>query len=434
MTNNTLKIQKLIPLAVGLFVGGTVWAQPGSGIRAGDQTVLIPSFNLSFNHNDNVNLRRRAISEGGEDLGRNDSDSFLNTQFALAMTHWGDFAQYNARAWFGQRRYDENTRLDRDTYGVSSGIFWTSSNADTTARIDLSLQRAVDRTENEQNIVGDPVEIEELENVSERVERDELRANLVLTQALTPRIRGNAGYNIADISYNEDRFNDRTSHLFSGELSYRLSEKTSPFVRVQLGLDDDEGLDGYARKPSYLIGVRYRPTDKLNLSASVGYESYTRTPLVLSPNIDEQKVERLPGDELKNSGLKFLASIQYAATPKTRVSLNGRSGYNSVASPGSSSREEISFSAALNHQTTRQINQRLSVAWREDDYLTPLPARGEEFDELKETIWYQYRIDYQTVRPWLSLFGNLSYEDGSSQIPGDSYTETQITLGLTARY
>ncbi|MCC5843116.1 MAG: outer membrane beta-barrel protein [Verrucomicrobia bacterium] len=416
-----------------MFATSLACAQPGSGIRIGEQTVITPEVSASVNYNDNVNLRRRALSEGGEVLNNNDSDRFLNTQVSLAFRHWTDQTQWNARAWYGERRYDEQSNLDRDTYGASAGLFWVSPAATRDLSWNASFQRAVDRTELT-GVAVDTESSEELDNVSERVERDEIRSSLALGQQLTTSVRGTASYSLTDIEYKEEQFNNRTSHLFTGELSYQFSDKTSPYFRVGLGLDDDEGLDGNAERPFYLAGIRYRPTDKLFIDVAVGYETYTRTPLVFEPNFEEQRMERVPGDELKNSGLKYTANIRYAATTKTRVTLSARNGFSAGSSQGSSSREETALSAALSHQTTSQLSQRISISWREDDYLTPLTVQGEDVNELKETLWYQYRLDYQTVRPWLSLFANLSYEDGSSRIPGDNYTEMQITAGARARY
>ncbi len=422
-------------LILSTWAGSQIQAQPGSGIRVGEQTVFSPAVNASMNWNNNVNLRRRAVSDGGEVLDERDSDVFVSAQYSLSFRRWSDQLQSNGRIWYSDRWYDQNTNLDRDTYGASGGLFWANPGASSDISWNISFQRAVDRTELNEGFIGDTEETEELENVAERVERDEIRSNIRLGQKLSDTIRGSLSYHFTDIRYNEERFNDRISHLISGQLSYQWTDKTRPYLRAGIGLDDDEGLDGYAEKPFYMVGVSHRATDKLNFDISVGYEEFTRKPLEFRPTFNEENdVEVLPGERLRNSNIKFIANVNYAATPKSRLNFSARNGYGSVASPGSSSREELSFSAALNHQTTRQLSQRFSVAWREDNYLTPLPARGEEFDELKETIWYQYNLSYQTVRPWLSLFGNISYEDGSSRIPGDSYTETQITVGLTARY
>jgi len=426
------KILLGIILGMGMQPG---FAQPGMGIRVGEQTVLTPEVDVSFNHNNNVNLRRRAVDDpAGDVLDRRDSDWFLNTHATLSLRHWVARTQIQARSWFGARRYDKNDILDRDTYGASAGLFWTNPAASTNLNLDISYQRAVDRTESVERLVGEAGDADEFENISERVERDEFRALVNLGHQVSHNLRGSLAYQLTDIDYKLDRLNDRTNHVISAELSRQMTDKTSPYVRGGIGLDDDEGFDGYAEKPFILFGVRHRATDKLNLDLAVGYESYTRTPYEFEPDQDGNIANRAPGEELKDSSLKYTASVTYAATAKTRLSLRARNGYGSVATRNNSSREESSVSLALHHQTTPQLSQRLTASWREDDYLNPIMAKGEEVDERKETLWFQYNVNYQTVRPWLSLFGTVSYEDGSSRIPGDSYTETQITLGARARY
>ncbi len=399
---------------------GTLFAQPGNGIRLGQQLVLTPELTGSYNYNDNVNLRRRALDEGGEVLDENESDSFLSSGASLLGRYWNDSTQWNGNAWLNNRTYDKNSNLDSDTYGGSVGFFWTRPQAKTTFKSDVSYQNAIDRTEISRDFVGDSDLTPELENVAERVKREEVRTNFTLSQRITEPLRATINYGFVDIAYDNERYSDRTSYQYAGELSYQVSERTQAYGKAGLGIDDDEGLEDDAEKPYYLVGVRYSPTPKLDIDASIGQETFKRTPI--------------GEEELEDTTTKWAASLTWAASAKSRIMLNGRTGFGSVASPGSSSREEISASLAWQHQTTRQISQRLSVAWREDDYLTPLPARGSEYDELKETLWYQYRIDYQTPRPWLSLFGQASFEDGSSRIPGDSYTETQFTVGLSARY
>jgi hypothetical protein len=237
-------------------------------------------------------------------------------------------------------------------------------------------------------------------------------------------MRGSVNYSIADISYEDPRYNDRVNQLISGEINYQWTDKTQPYLRGGIGIDEDEGLDGDAEKPFGLIGVRHEMTEKIDLDFAAGYEQYSRTPLEGD----------LAGVELTDDGIKWLARLNYRIFHKTLITASGRTGFNSVASSGSSSREETSASVAITHQTTPQIDQRASLAWRFDDYITPLPTKEGLLDEEKETLYYQYRIHYQTVRPWLTLYASLSYEDGSSKIPGDSYTETEITVGVKARY
>jgi hypothetical protein len=406
------------------LVSLSVMAQPGNGIRLGQSALLTPQLTASYKWDDNVNLRRRAVEEGGDDLEQNDSDTVISAQASLSLQYWNRSSQVNSKIWYNRQRYDTYTVLDKPSYGANVGYFWSRPGANTTLRTDFSYQEAIDRSERSDDFIGDSQLSGELENVSERVERKETRADITLDQQLSSEVRGSLNAGITDVRYKNPRYNDRESRTFSGELNHQWTDKTQPYARAGIGFDEDEGFEDTAEKPFYLIGARHQATAKLDFDIGIGYESYSRTP---NEGVDA-------GNELKDSGIKYTLRMNYELSHKARLSLNGRNGYSSVASPGSSSRKETSASLALTHQTTRQLSQRVSIAWREDDYLSPLPARGELYDELKETIYYQYRVDYQTVRPWLSLYATAAYEDGSSQVPGDSYTQTELSIGLQARY
>lgn len=427
---------KTFTLSVSLLGLSTVsFAQPGNGIRLGPMTSLTPELSSSWNYNDNSNLRRRALSETDQgNLNRNDSDQSFSNQLSLSFLHLGSDSRYTARGWYGMDSYDKFSELDSEQYGINTGWFWARPNGNTTFKADLSYQFAVDRAESSQEFAQDIDLADELENVSERVERDILKATTNLSQQLITDVKGVFIFSYDETDYEQDRFNDRTRTEYILELNYQYSPKTQPYGRVGISFDEDDGFDGDAEKPFFLVGVRYSPTPKLNVDAGVGYETYTRTPLVQEPNVAEQRFDLVPGEELEDSNLKYTLSVNYMATNKTRLSLRARNGYNSVASPGSSSREEMMISLVARHQTTNTINQSILVSWREDDYLSPIPAGDGMVDELKETLRYQYEINYQTVRPWLSLFGKVSHEDGSSEIPGDDYTELSASLGAKLRY
>jgi hypothetical protein len=416
-------------LPAGLFLlTGPVFAQPGSGIWVGDNTVLLPEIQGSAGYNDNVNLRRRALGVGGEDLNRKESDSFFEGRLSLGLRHLGDMGQYNARGWISAKRYDENSELDGDTFGASLGFLWLPREIDLNASLNVSYEQATDRSELADDAAQQGAGNPEFENVAERVERDQLRVSGSLTRQLTHRLRTTAGFSILDVDYADERFNDRTSQLYQVELAYALTDFTAPYLRAGLGRDRDQGFADTAERNLVLFGFRYNPADAIQLDLAAGYESFRRTPYLSGSG------GRAAGEEEKDSQLKFQGILLYTLNHQTRISLSAMNGYGSVASARGNAREELSATVSLSHQTTPQIGQRVSVSWREDSYLAPLFSNGESFDEVKETLWYQYRIDYQTVRPWLSLFANLSYEDGSSKIPNNDYTETQILIGLTARY
>lgn len=159
---------------------------------------------------------------------------------------------------------------------MNFGFFWTSPDADTTLRSDFSYQFAVDRTEQNEFFLEDTTA--QLENISERVDREELRVGITLDQKLITNMRGSLSYSYTDVAYEQDLYSDRETHLAVGEANYQYTDKTQPYFRLGIGIDEDEGLEGDAETVFYLAGVRYRPTVKLNLDFGAGYETYTRTP------------------------------------------------------------------------------------------------------------------------------------------------------------
>jgi hypothetical protein len=142
----------------------------------------------------------------------------------------------------------------------------------------------------------------------------------------------------------------------------------------------------------------------------------------------------VPGESESDSGFKYNLRITYLATSKSSFFLNGRNGFNSGGQGARTAREENAVSLSYRHETTKTINQSLTISWREDDYLDPNIVNGEEINELKETIRYQYVFNYQTQQPWLSLFANASYEDGNSKLPEQSYHQTELSAGARIRY
>ncbi len=405
-------------------VSSHVMAQPGNGIRIGEQTLLVPQLALSYNYNDNVAVRSRALSEGDAPLDSNESDTYYSYKASLALTRVNDNRRLNLNGWYGQDAYQDYSDLDGETYGVGGAFNWTRPGASTTVEITGKYEHAVDRAGSDGLDLGTNP-LQDVENISDRVERDMTRAGLKVNQDLINRLGGAFIFTYYDTAYVEEEYNDRTSYDYIVELNHQLSDKSQPYLRAGIGIDQDEGFEDDATKPFVLGGLRYTATEKLRFDFGVGYETYTRTPI---PAEGSESVE------LEDSGLKYTLNANYKATAKSSFRLSGRNGYDSISNTNSSSRRENAVVLSYRHQTTRRVNQSLVFSWREDDYLSPILVSGEEVDEVKETIRYQYAINYQTVRPWLSLFGNVSYEDGNSNIPNDSYNETEVSLGAQLRY
>lgn len=143
-----------------------VVAQPGNGIRLGQQTLLVPSVSVYYIYDDNVILRERALTDSMEDLDKKQSDSYLSVRPTLDMTHWNATTRYASSVWFQTQRYQEHTELDDDTYGVEGSMFWIRPNGNTTVKVMGSFQRAIERSERSDDFTADLEQSREIEDIA----------------------------------------------------------------------------------------------------------------------------------------------------------------------------------------------------------------------------------------------------------------------------
>lgn len=410
-----------------------IQAQPGSGIRIGDQTVLSPSVTANISYNDNLNLQRRALSRPEEEFSRSESDLYLEGVVSLNLIHRSEQSQYHMRTWYTERQYQDFSELNRDTYGASLSWLWTSPHDRTAVDGSISFQQAVDRLETIEE-VNPQVEILEFESAVDRVKRDEFRMRLNLDQQILQSLRGSLSYVIRDTEYEDDRFNNSTDQIFTARLGFDLTPKTKPYLLAGMRLEDSEGLDGHGENPFVSAGVRYSVSDKINFDGNIGFERFIRTPLVRERDPSTGEIIRVPGEELDDEGLKYSLSLNYAATDKSFFRFGARSGFGSLSNNSTNAREETVLSAQFTHRTTDRLQQTVSLVFQQNDYEEVFTIDDEEIDEVNETYTVQYGMNYQTVRPWMSFFALLSYEDSASELPNQSYTETQVTAGITLTY
>jgi hypothetical protein len=416
-------------------------AQPGSGIRLDDFTTLTPKVNVSINYDDNINLRQRALAIETDSLSDNESDTFFEYLFSLALNRRVNNKALTASAYVGQELYQDFSELDSEKYGASLGYLWASSSGKTTVDVSGSYQFTIDETatNEETGLAAGQETLENFEDVSSRVERDILTASLALNQEIGTDLGTALRFGLNDTDYAEERFNDRTATDYEAELNYQVSPKTEIFGTVGYKTEDDEGFAEDSENPFVLAGARYSPTTKSKINAAVGYESYTITPLVTTstrqPN-GEITTETGAGEEQDDDGMKFRISAVYSMNPKTTLVLTGRNGYASQGTENSRPKRETAAVVSLRHRTTEQFSQRLGVTWREDDFIEPITIDEVEYDETRDTVSYFYSFTYRTARPWLTFFGRVSYEDGTSNLPDsrNEFDQTRASLGARLRY
>jgi hypothetical protein len=435
-------MRHVLLFTICIALTSSLFSQPGTGIRIDDFTSLTPRLKLSYNFDDNINLRQRALQiPGDDDIQENESDTFFEYLFSLALNRRVRNRALTASAFFGEELYQDFSELDEQKYGASLGYLWASSSGKTTVDVSGSYQYAIDETASNE-VSGIPTarsDLENFENISDRVERDILSGSVIVEQAVGTDLGTAFSIGFNDVDYAEEDFNDRTSYDYEAELNYQISPKTEMFSRIGIGIDDDEGFAENAENPFILFGARYSPTMKSRINASVGYESYTLTPMETTFSRDENGEivsETAPGEEQDDDGMKFRITAIYNLNAKTAITLTGRNGYATSGTENSRPKRETAGVLSLSHRTTDQFSQRIGVNYREDDFLDPTIIEDVEYDDVRETISYFYSFSYRTPRPWLSFFGRISYEDGTTNLPDSTaeYDQTRATIGARLSY
>jgi len=410
------------------------YAQPGTGIKLGEGTVLIPSADLSYNYDDNIALRANAIA-GEEELSPsdNESDEYFRYSFGLDLNRTVGNRKLRANAFYGEDRFDKYTDLDANNYGANFGYQWAKPTGATVISVDGGYQYAVDRGNNSVTGFVDQANNDNLTSLSERAERDIYLGRAEINQQLMNKLYGGFIFGYTDVNYKSENYNDITSWDYIVELNQEVSEKLSPYVQAGIGIDDNEGYANDSEMPFALVGARYSPTPKLRSNLSVGYEGYDRTPLV-STRDAEGNIVQTPGENESDSGFKYVARVAYFATNKSTLTLSAANRYEAGGQGTNTARYVNSVYLGFRHNTTPKLSQTLSASWREDDYLDNVLVDGEDIDRNTETLRFYYNISYQTQKPWLTLFANASYEDGTSDLPNQSYNQTVLTAGARLRY
>jgi len=434
-----MKVPNTLLVIFTIATSLTVFAQPGAGIRLDEFTLLVPRLNVSANYDDNVNLRGRALDEEGN-IPPNESDTYIEYLVSLELYRVLEGRSLSASAYLGEDMYQDYSELDSEKYGASLGYTWASSSKKTKVDLSGSYQYAIDDVSS--GVHGFTTAEQELEgfaNVSDRVERDILTISTSLDQKIGTDLGTVFSFGMYDTDYAEEDFNDRTAFDYEAELNHQLSPKTQNFVRVGYGIDDDEGFAEDSENPFILVGSRYTVTNKMTVNASVGYESYTITPLdsqVVPDENGDPIITQSAGEEQDDDGFKYRLSGIYKLNPKTTISLSARNGYASQGTENSRPKRENALVLSLGHKTTDQFSQRVSVNWRDDDFLEATLIDDVEFDETRETLRYTYSFTYNTPRPWLSFFGRAMYEDGTSNRSDGvgEYDQTELSLGARLRY
>lgn len=247
--------------------------------------------------------------------------------------------------------------------------------------------------------------------------------NLSVAYAWSERISTTTGYTIDGIRYTDNdlvgEFEDRTSHLFSQQVSYAMSRTTKLVGEYRFGYTDFRNTPSaggiQATNPDYtshyiLAGVDQAWSDRTSASFRAGAEFYQ----------SDRSDETAPYLE---------ASIDYAVSRKTHARVYAQLGYDASELGLYDSSYALHIGATATHQFTERLSGNVGLHYVHSDYSGNDAVESSSEDEINATVGLSYNF-------WnnLSLDANYSYTTISSDTEFRDYDRHRVNLGLNATF
>jgi hypothetical protein len=244
------------------------------------------------------------------------------------------------------------------------------------------------------------------------------------------RFRVLAYYNHYIQSYDliEDKTQDYDDNEFGGGVEIRLLPKTWVFVRYHYGYRDfsshplfagtDETNDADFDWHRVNMGLTWDSGAKLSGEVNFGYGWYDYDNL-LDPT----------GGAYDDKGT-WLAktAIDFAATPKTTLSLSITRALRAVASDTREYYEDTSIYLGVRQIILPKLSMEVNGLYSRNDYTLPV-LLPREHDNYEGNI----ALDYQ-IRRWLKAGIGYKYMEKNSNYIADEYTDNQVSVSVTGTY
>lgn len=400
-----------------LLVSKASIAGPGEGIRAGN-LIINPFVEGSFTWDSNIRLTETNQTE----------DSFADYLGGVQFRYQRPSFSFEGRAFLLFRRYTLLDDENFDNWGEQAGFY--AGRRDKLSVYITQRHRIIDDYDRT-SYFGQAAGAEEQNlsltyDCSTRVRRTLSDAGIIFGKNAGSKTELDFGGNYSDERYETNALSRIRRIDFKGEAAYRVAGKTSVFLFINSGLEQNESIDDDGSSYAARVGLKKKSTDKLSFRAGAGVEAYQRPETVVMSTNDVK-----PSSE---TVLSLEASATWQATQKVRVEFAGNNTVQSV--PQYVDMLDMATMASLNivYSVTTRFSLSLTGSFRRDDYLDPVVIEGETWDRLDEHRAGMIRVDYVPPRKFLTAYIEGSYEESTSTVPSYNYDQQRLAVGLSLRY
>jgi len=404
--------QRMLSMVIGisLLSTGAVLADPGQGVAVGTWA-LSPYVDLNITHDSNVHKTR-----DGEI-----ADTFVEPELGLRFSSSSEpmLMSLLGNLFYSRREYASEDDLSFDTFGDSVSFQYGTEE---TCQIELiqSFRRLKDNDRHASDIEDSSLSADMVQDIHTlSAQRDVHQAGVAVARNATDKIDLRVSYRFADTTYDKNEFLDLDGHLGRVEAAYLMTDRSSAFLNVGYGLQNQEGTDGSAKRVTARLGLETKGTEKLTYKAAGGVQRYTRP--------------TKSGDE-STDAFSFEASASWFATEQVTLRCGGQNGTQRSSFYSGNGLDYISGWAGVGYRWSPRITLSARGVYRQDDYLDPVAVGDGTIDRKDERAEGHARIDHVAPSNALRLYLEVSQEYVDSNIDSVDYEDTRVILGATVRY
>lgn len=422
-------------IAVAAVMLAPEWAgaQPGDGIHL-DRWMLVPFADVSYTRDSNV----YRAPDGGEIR-----DEYLEAEAGLRFmrTAGDDGLSFEGNVFGAQREYQNETGRNSTSIGDFLSLRQAGEHR---WRYEASqaFRRADDIDRHIADIqtggVADDVAgisaalVQDIHTLS--IERDVHQFGAALERFITDKTAASLAYTYSAILYEDDQFLDLQGHVLQLDASRRVTDRTSAFVSLRQGLQEQEGLPEATTYSILRAGVESQNTDKFSLKAGAGYLRHVR-PAMEGYETDAIAEGNGRWEDATASDLNFDVSFDWFATEKTTIRGGAYNGVQMSSLYGGNAMEYVSGWLGIGWRISPTWMLTARATYRADDYLDPVPGgNGTLIERRDDRADLRIRVDYTTRRRFFRVYAEILFEDVNSTVEVSNYDGYRISVGGNIRY
>jgi hypothetical protein len=329
-------------------------------------------------------------------------------------------------AFIGERRYSKDVPSDLEDPSFGEHVTLSLGNRDT-ARLHLyesyqdvtDYSQMVERGDN----IADTGSSVLGEDRSDRTRRKLFDFSGSIGRDFTDKILGDLRFGAHDVNYDSESLYDSTRYEIGAQVGWSVTPKGAVFGYGEYGVESSDAYTGDAGLYTVQVGYMTRATDKLELRAAVGVQTYESTTLVAAGGKPETSADSQTGLALDITG-------RWRATDRLSIALFAERGI-SAATVEPSMREVTRAGIGATQAVASKFGLTAGCSYRNDNYLTESPSTGDK--RQVDTFGVNAGAIYQP-RQCVGVVLNASFEDSNSNFEGEDYAQTRVTLGTRFQY